>query len=343
MQVACSGEWGHDGENLLPFNPSGAAMPKTLYCPSDLLSQDLKGKTYIVTGGNSGIGRVTVEQLAKQGATVVLACRRPEDGERVRSEILSSGVKGTIEVLVVDLGDLSSVRAFTQKFLSKYKKLDGLVNNAGVMNTPAGKTKDGFETQFGTNHLGHFLLTELLLDVLKASAPSRIVNLSSCYHDIAMGRKGEIDFEDLQFEKRKYDGWKAYAQSKLANLLHARELAKRLSGSGVTAVSVHPGWVRTRLIRMSMPLWLQDFALKPLLRLGGMIEPWEGTQSTLFALLAPEVVSQSGAFFSQVGLYREKSANKGGWPLRSPNPNAHDDQASQRLYEVSRKLVGFST
>ncbi len=317
-------------------------MAKVLTCPPELLKLDLTGKTYLVTGGNSGIGKITVEQLAKQGAHVVLACRRLDDGEKVRAEILATGARGTIEVLSLDLSDLASVRAFAAAFLAKHSQLHGLVNNAGVMNTPESKTKDGFEMQFGTNHLGHFLLTELLLDTLKQSAPSRIVNLSSCYHDIAMGREGEIHFEDIHFTTRKYDGWKAYAQSKLANLLHASELGRRLTGTGVIAVSVHPGWVRTRLIRLSMPLWMQDFALKPFLRLAGMIEPWEGTQSTLYALLAPEVLQHNGAYFSQVGMYREKSAAKGGWPLRSPNPQAHDAAAATRLYDESRKWVGLT-
>jgi NAD(P)-dependent dehydrogenase (short-subunit alcohol dehydrogenase family) len=316
-------------------------MAKPLLCPPELLALDLTGKTYVVTGGNSGIGLSTVQQLAKQGAQVILACRRTADGERAKAEITAGGARGSIEVRELDLASLASVRAFASAFLADHKQLHGLVNNAGVMNTPAGTTKDGFETQLGTNHLGHFLLTELLLDVLKASAPSRIVNLSSCYHDVAQGRKGTIDFDDLHFEKRKYDGWESYAQSKLANVLHAKELASRLAGTGVTAVSVHPGWVRTRLMRSSMPLWMQDVVLKPFFRLGGMIEPWEGTQSSLYALLSPEVPQHAGAFFSQLGWYREKSANKGGWPLRSPNPVAHDDAVAKRLDEVSRKLVGL--
>jgi NAD(P)-dependent dehydrogenase (short-subunit alcohol dehydrogenase family) len=302
---------------------------------------DLTGKTFLVTGGNSGIGQVTVGQLAKQGAHVILACRRPAEGDRVRTELLSDGAKGTIEVAELDLASLASVRAFAKDFLAKHTALHGLANNAGVMNTPAGKTKDGFETQFGTNHLGHFLLTELLLDLLKASAPSRVVNVSSCFHDVAMGRQGRIDFADLQFERRKYDGWEAYAQSKLANLLHARQLAKRLAGTGVTAVSVHPGWVRTNLMRNSMPVWVQNYVLRPAFRLAGMIEPWEGTQTTLHALLSPEVPAQNGAYFSQLGTYRDKSANKGGWPLPSPNPEATDDKVAERLDAESRKLVGL--
>jgi retinol dehydrogenase-13 len=310
-------------------------------CPPELLSLDLAGRTYVVTGGNSGIGLVTVGQLARQGARVVLACRRPAEGERAAAQILAGGAPGSIEVSALDLSSLESVRSFARSFLATNAALHGLVNNAGVMNTPKGKTTDGFETQLGTNHLGHFLLTELLLPALKRGSPSRVVNLSSCYHDIAMGRKGRIDFDDLHFEKRKYDGWEAYAQSKLANVLHAKQLSRRLAGTGITFVSVHPGWVRTRLVRSSMPVWAQDYLLRPFLRMAGMIEPWEGAQTTLFALLSPEVPAHGGAYFSQLGLYRDKAANKGGWPLRSPNPQAQDDAIAERLDRVSRKLVGL--
>ena len=316
-------------------------MARTLMCPSELLSQDLHGKNYLVTGGNSGIGRATVEQLVKQGAHVIIGCRRPAEGEQVKIEILKKNLPGTVDVIELDLANMSSIRRFAESFKSRYTQLHGLVNNAGVMFTPYGKTKDGFEMQFGTNHLGHYLLTELLLPVLEASSPSRIVILSSCYHDKAQGREGNIHFDDLHFEKRKYDGWLAYAQSKLSNLLHAKHLAKRMAGKGVSVVSVHPGWVRTNLVRFWMPLWMQDVALKPLLKLAGMIEPWEGAQTSLFVLLAPEVELNSGAYYSQVGFYRNKDATRGGWPLQSPNPNAHNDEMAERLDAVSRKLVGL--
>lgn len=317
-------------------------MPKPLVCSPDLLAQDLAGRTYVVTGGNSGIGLVTVEQLARQGAHVVLAARRPAEGERARAEVMARAPRGSIEVQELDLASLASVRRFAERVLSTHDALNGLVNNAGVMNTPQGKTVDGFETQLGTNHLGHYLLTELLLPALRRGAPSRVVNVSSCYHDMAQGREGRIDFDDLHFERRKYDGWEAYAQSKLANVLHAKALAARLEGSGVTTASVHPGWVRTNLVRHSMPVWMQDIFLRPLLRLGGMIEPWEGAQTTLHALLSPDAVGQSGAYYSQLGFYREKSARKGGWPLRSPNPHANDVASAERLDQVSRALVGLA-
>ncbi len=317
-------------------------MPTPLLCPPALLERDLSGKVYIVTGGNSGIGLVTVEQLAKQGAQVVLAARRPAEAEKARADVMSRSPRGAVEVGTLDLSSLASVRAFADGFVATGRALHGLVNNAGVMNTPRGTTADGFELQLGTNHLGHYLLTELLLPALRQGAPSRVVNLSSCYHDQAMGREGRIDFDDLHFERRPYDGWTAYAQSKLANLLHAKHLAKRLEGSGVTAVSVHPGWVRTNLIRGTMPLWVQNTLLRPFFRWSGMIEPWEGAQTTLYALLAPEVEAHAGAYFSQLGIYREKAAQKGGWPLRSPNPHAHDDAAAERLDRVSRELVGLA-
>jgi NAD(P)-dependent dehydrogenase (short-subunit alcohol dehydrogenase family) len=317
-------------------------MPQILRCPPSLLSMNLTGKTYVVTGGNSGIGKETVKQLVSQGASVILACRRPEEGERARAEILASVTGGKIQVETLDLASLESVRTFAQKVLRSTPALHGLVNNAGVMNTPFGKTRDGFELQFGTNHLGHFLLTELLLPSMKAGAPSRVVIVSSCFHDKAFGREGRIDFEDLNFEKKKYDGWKAYAQSKLANLLHARHLGRKLAGSGISVASVHPGWVRSNLIQHSMPVWAQDYVLFPLLKLAGMIEPKDGAQSSLYALLAPEVESLSGSYFSQVGIYRTREAARGGWPLQSPNPNAHDDAAAERLDRVSCQSVGLA-
>lgn len=314
-------------------------MPKPLLCDPALLSRDLSGRRYVVTGANAGIGLVTAKQLALQGAHVVLACRRVAEAEARIAEIVAEHPNAKLEARELDLGSLASVRRFAERVNVDFDRLDGLVNNAGVMNTPKQTTTDGFEMQIGVNHLGHFLLTELLLDLLKRSAPSRIVNVSSCFHDKAMGRDGDVKVDDLFYERRKYDGWEAYAQSKLANLLHAKGLAKRLEGTGVTAVSVHPGWVRTNLAKHSMPLWVQDYVLRPFLRLGGMIEPWEGAQTTLHCLLADDVPQHAGAFFSQTGTYRDKSANGGGWPLRSPNPKANDDALVEALWKKSEALV----
>ncbi len=314
-------------------------MPTPLMCEQALLERDLGGKRFIVTGANSGIGWQTARQLAIQGGEVILACRRVEDGRARTEELRAEHPDVNVAVRALDLADLSSVRAFVADFTRDFDALHVLINNAGVMNTPERRTKDGFELQLGVNHLGHFLLTTLLLDVLKESAPARIINVSSCFHDRAMGREGRIDLDDPFFHERDYDGWVAYAQSKLANVLHAKELARRLDGTQVTAVSVHPGWVRTRLAKHSVPLWVQNLVLRPLLHLMGMIEPWEGAQTTLHAALADSVCDHSGDFYSQTGTYRDKSANKGGWPMRSPSPHAHDAQMAADLWEWSAEVV----
>ena len=316
-------------------------MPKPLMCPPEVLSQDLHGRRVIVTGANSGIGFVTAKQLAKQGASVTLACRNEAEGRARADEIRAEVPNADLEVRRLDLGDLSSVRSFVAGYLGDHDSLHLLINNAGVMNTPEGKTVDGFETQIGVNHLGHFLLTELLLDTLKKSAPARVVAVSSCYHDKAMGREGVIDLDDLHFDNREYEGWVSYAQSKLANVLHAKNLAKRLEGTGVTAVSVHPGWVRTQLMRHTMPAWMQDYVMRPFMGMMGMVEVWEGAQTSLYAALGPDVEAHPGAYYSQTGTYRDKAKNAGGWPLESPNPHANDDEMAQRLYEHSRQLVGL--
>lgn len=315
-------------------------MPKPLLCAPELFQRDLTGQVYVVTGGSSGIGRTTATQLAKQSAHVVLAVRDVAAGNSVADEIRAEHPHAQLGVEALNLGSLRSVDAFADRFLATHSRLHGLVNNAGVMNTPKGKTEDGFELQFGTNHVGHFHLTSRLLDVLVATPGARIVNLASCYHDVAMGRKGEIDFDDLNFERRKYDGWQAYAQSKLANVLHAKELARRLEGTGVLAVSVHPGWVRTRLIRNTMPTFMQNLiGFKHLLQSAGMIEPWEGAQASLHALLSPDVAKHNGAYFSQTGHYRDKACNAGGFPLVSPNPHANDAALARKLWDVSEQLT----
>lgn len=316
-------------------------MPKPLMCPPELLARDLAGQVFLVTGANSGIGFVTAQQLAKQGARVLVGARRPDAGQAAVDAIRAAHPAAEVTLLPLDLGDLASVRAAADQVLATTDRLDGLVNNAGIMNAPEGRTVDGFESQIGVNHLGHFLLTELLTERLIASSPSRIVVLSSSYHDVAMGREGHIVLDDLHFDRRPYDGWAAYAQSKLANLLHARELARRLEGTGVTAVSVHPGWVRTNLIQHSIPVWFQNSVMKMVQGFIGMIEPWEGAQTTLYALLADDVVEHGGAFYSQLGHYRDSKQPQSGWPMKSPNPEAHDDALPQALWARSTELVGL--
>ena len=283
-----------------------------LYVDRALLEKDLTGSLALITGANSGVGKRLAQQLAGQGAHVVLACRRVGAGEEAVKEISEAGAKGPIDVMELDLGDLASVRAFSAAFNGKYDKLDYLVNNAGIMATPERwLTKDKFEMQIGVNHMGHFLLTNLLLDKVKA-CQGRICCVSSCYHDVAYdGSRGRIDFDDLHFETRPYNTWEAYAQSKLANVLHARELARRLEGTGVTVASAHPGWVDTELGRhlgLDRGTFLYDYVIQPVLSLMGQVQVWEGIQSQLQVLLADDI--ENGAYYAA----RSPSASLGGWP-----------------------------
>jgi len=216
------------------FFAGGVAAPS-------LLRRDLHDKLFIVTGANAGIGFETALQLARQNASVIIAVRSKSRGDVAASKIRAAVPGARVDVELLDLASFHSVRDFGSRFQSHHRRLDGLIANAGVMFPPKTTTVDGHELSFQTNHLGHFLLTELLLEPLKAAAPSRIVILSSRAHD-----RGNLDWDDLDWEKRNYGfGIIAYADSKLANIMHAYELAKRLEGSGVTAVSVHPGVVRT--------------------------------------------------------------------------------------------------
>lgn len=313
-------------------------MPKTLMCDPVLFEKDLSDRVYIVTGANSGAGFATSKQLVNQGAHVVGGCRRVDAGEEAFAEF--SGARGSAEVMELDLASLASVRRFAESFNAKHNRLDGLINNAGVMACPEGTTEDGFETQFGVNHLGHFLLTELLLDTLKASAPSRIVNVSSVMHVGSRKQVGEILLDDLNFEKRPYDRNLAYIQSKLANVLHALDLSRRLEGTGVSAFSLHPGWIRTNLARHMMPVWIQNVALRPFSGLLGMMSWDEGAQTTLHCLLDDAAPQHSGEYYSQNSiLYPNKENRPGGWPMSSPNPNAHDAELAEELYHRSLEMI----
>ncbi len=318
-------------------------MPKTLMCDPKLFEKDLSGCIYIVTGANSGSGFATTKQLAEQDALVVGACRRVVAGKEAFADL--GDIRGLVEIMELDLASLASVRRFAETFLAKYDRLDGLVNNAGVMYSPKGKTEDGFETQFGINHLGHFLLTELLLDTLKASAPSRIICVSSVAHARMRGLDGRIDFDDLHFDKREYNPGVAYAQSKLANVLHALDLARRLESTGVSAFSAHPGWIRSNLIASSggaIGKFVQNVLMRPFSCLLGTVSWFEGAQTTLHCLLDDDTPQHSGEYYSQISiLYPKKENRPGGWPMPSPNPKAHDTELAKNLYHRSMELVGL--
>ncbi len=286
---------------------------------------DQTGRVAIVTGSNSGIGREAAAMLARKGAAVVMAVRDPARGEEAAAGIRADVGEADIVVMELDLADLSSVRAFTNAFRQRHDRLDLLVNNAGVMMPPASKTADGFELQFGTNHLGHFALTGRLLDMLLATEESRVVNVSSVAH-----KWGGIEFEDLQWEKRSYSKGASYGQSKLANLLFTYELQRRLerAGAGTIATAAHPGWTATNLqrsaglFRMLNPI----FAMKP----------WQGALPTLMA--ATDDASQGGEYYGPRGFQEMR-----GYPGQvGSNDASRDEETARRLWEVSEQLTGVT-
>ena len=312
-------------------------MANELICSKETLQKDLSGKIYIVTGTTSGIGLATVKQLARQSATIICASRNVELARKIGVEIIEETSNKNIHNFLLELDTLDSVRDFIKVFNKKFSRLDGLVNNAAVMNTPHRKTKDGFELQFGVNFLGHFLLTELLLPKLKKAKGSRIVHTSSVFHE-----KGSIDLGDLNFEKKKYSGWDAYNQSKLAQVLYSRYQAKLLKNSNITSVSIHPGWVQTPLIKHTLPLFFQNVLLKPFLSMAGMTNTTIGSQTTLHCLVDDSVDDKSGCFYSQVGVYKDKESRKGGWPMKSPNSQVYDDVLCEKLFKAANSMVGLN-
>lgn len=220
-------------------------LRNVLWVDEATLAKDLSSRVYIVTGANSGVGLETTRQLVKQGGHVVMACRRPEAGEEAAMSF--AGLDGSYEVMRLDLADLQSVRDFVAEFLGKYDRIDGLACNAGLANMTGEleRTKDGFELTIGVSYFGHFLLTELLLDLLKESAPSRIVLLSSVAHAGSPRNRPRVHADDLNYETREIGNLAIYSEAKVANILYAMELAERLEGTGVSAYSVHPGWARS--------------------------------------------------------------------------------------------------
>jgi NAD(P)-dependent dehydrogenase (short-subunit alcohol dehydrogenase family) len=247
---------------------------------------ELDGKTFLVTGANTGIGRETAAALAKRGANVVLACRSAEKTAPVIDAIAAeTGAAERLRFISLDLGDLGSVRAAAGGFLASGQPLHGLINNAGLAGR-RGLTDSGFELAFGTNHVGHFLLTSLLLDRLRDSAPARIVNVSSDAHRSAT----TIDWDAVRRPTQTRAGLREYAVSKLANLLHAQELGRRLAGDGVTTYALHPGVIAS-------DIWRQvPWPIRPLMKLR-MNSPDEGAQTTLYCATSPAVAGETGRYY----------------------------------------------
>ena len=275
----------------------------------------MEGKRVLITGGNSGIGIVTARELAKQGAEVVLACRDTAKTTAALS-VINAGASSPAVNLPVELDNLESVRNLAANFLSRYDSLDVLINNAGVFPPKQRMTVDGFEMQMGVNHLSHFLLTNLLLDCLKASAPARIVTVSSKLH-----KAGEIDF-DVFKGYEKYSSQSAYNSSKLANVLFGVELARQLEGTGVTSNVLHPGAVSTDIIR-DLP-WL-------LRKIIGMIfiSPEKGALTNIMLASDPALAETNGKYYDQCELTDYSS-------------QADDGSLCGKLWDVSAELTGLS-
>jgi NAD(P)-dependent dehydrogenase (short-subunit alcohol dehydrogenase family) len=290
---------------------------------------DQTGRTAVVTGANSGLGLVTARELARAGARVVLACRNIAKGEAALRQIVGAVSEARVELASLDLASLDSVRAFAGSFRSGHETLDLLINSAGLMAPPRGETVDGFELQLGTNHLGHFALTGLLIGAMEGRDDARVVTVSSFGH-----WGGRIDFDDPQ-SRRRYSRWRAYAQSKLANLLFAFELERRLraAGSSIRALAAHPGYAATNLQSAAPPA--ADRAVM------GVTNRWVaqsadmGALPILYAATCPGL--PGGSFIGPGGF-----AGLRGYPKPVGSSRAARDRATaERLWGVSEELTGL--
>jgi len=291
---------------------------------------DLRGKLALITGGSSGLGQETARVLAERGAHVVLTARAVPKGEAVAAEIRKSTGNSQVEVEELELGSLPNIRAFAERFLARHGALHILVNNAGVMACPFAKTSDGFEMQFGSNHVGHFLMTCLLAPALRNGAPSRIVSVSSRGHHLS-----PVVFDDIQFERRPYDKWQSYGQSKTANVLFAVGLERRLGSRGVHANGLHPGGIITELGRHLQP---EDFEFLQKRNTGLQFKSVEaGAATSVFAASAPELEGRGGLYLEDCQIAAVNDAPNA---LNGVKSYALDPQNADRLWEISEKLVG---
>ncbi len=272
-------------------------------------------KTCLVTGANSGVGRAAAKALAASGAAVIMVCRNRDKGEAARAEIVKETRAENVDLMIADLSDLKRIRRLAADVKAKYPRLHALVNNAGAYYDKRTITADGYEATFATNHLGYFLLTAELLDLLKSSAPARVVNVASEAH-----RRAHIDFDDLNLQNG-YSGWKAYGQSKLANVLFTYELARRLEGTGVTANCMHPGVVGTNLFNHVGGLAGKIVRLfTPFMR-----TPEKGADTVIWLASSPEVEGITGKYFVD----RKE---------QTTNPESYDRAVAARLWEVSERM-----
>lgn len=319
------------------------ANKNVIWADKATLAKDISSNIYIVTGANSGVGLETTRQLVKQGGHVIMACRRVEAGEEEAKSF--AGLKGSYEVMYCDLANLQTVRDLVDTFKRKYARLDGLACNAGlvVMGNKAKYTKDDLELTIGVSYFGHFLLTELLLDVLKKSDDARYVILSSVVHANSPKKRYAVNFEDINWKNRKYSAFDAYGEAKVATVLYPMELADRLKNTNISFFSVHPGWARSNFGKGGGFFFdLLMTIAQPLTRSMSNSNE-ESAQASLHCLLSDDAPNHSGAYFSQHSvLYRDKECKKGGFPMETPNPNAKDMTQAKRLVKMSFGMVGLN-
>jgi NAD(P)-dependent dehydrogenase (short-subunit alcohol dehydrogenase family) len=279
---------------------------------------DMQGKTVLITGANQGIGKASAIALGKLGAKVVLVCRNADKARAAVADVERAGAK-EVDLLIGDMGSQADIRRIAAQFKSKHDRLDVLMNNAGVLVPSRRTTVDGIEETFGVNHLGYFLMASELLDVVKASAPSRIVNVSSEAH-----RRSKMHWDDLQFEAGEYSTFAAYGQSKLANILLTRELARRLAGTRVTANSLHPGVIASGFGQTYGGV--VSFFIK--LARPFMIAPEEGARTQVYLASSPAVEGVTGKYFDKC-------------KERQPSRAALEEGAPERLWAISEKLIAL--
>ena len=294
----------------------------------DVLSGvDMSGKVVLITGGTTGLGKESARALGAAGATVIVTARSDEKGQLAVAQLSELVPHGDFSFEVMELSSLDSVRSFTDQFLATHDRLDVLLANAGIMAVPYGKTNDGFELQFGTNHLGHFVLVNRLLPLLKASAPSRIVNLSSAGHFAS-----DILWDDPNFDSTDYSKMEAYGQSKTANILFTVELERRYGDIGVHSWAVHPGMVMTDLARSFTKDDFGDLASrakKSGMKMPTLVNVDVGASTQVWACARAEALENPGAYLADRA-------------VAQPSDYANDPEAAKRLWELSEQLVGES-
>ena len=280
-------------------------------------------KVIIITGSNTGIGYHMAHSLAAKGACVIMACRNLEKAALARKKILKDFPEADIKLYQLDLADLENISNFAKKFIDENERLDVLINNAGVMIPPYSKTKNNFELQFGTNHLGHFSLTGLLLPLLEKNEGGRIITVSSIAHN-----PGVVDFDDLNSERKRYNKWGSYSQSKISNLYFAIELDKRLRAKGYSTISLgsHPGYSNTELQRYSI-LWR-------ILNIFFAMSAKKGAEATLFAATEPKATEY--IYWGPTGII-EMRGSTGKAKL---NKKVRDENIAKRLWEISEEMTG---